>query len=175
MSHTPPAPLLFLDIDGPLIPFGATPGPRPDSAPLLEPHGGANPLAARLDPALGPLLAALPCELVWATTWMDEANQTVGPILGLPTLAVVQWPERPDDRVDAWFGLHWKTRTLVDWAAGRAFVWIDDEIGAADRDWVAEHHRGRALLLRVDPTTGLRRADLAAVAEWLAAVPRTHR
>ncbi|MFC9993707.1 HAD domain-containing protein [Nocardia sp. NPDC127526] len=169
MTHAPPAPLLFLDIDGPLIPFGAARGPRLGAAPLLEPPAGANPLAARLDPGLGPLLTALPCELVWATTWMDEANHTVGPMLGLPTLAVVQWPDRPDDRVDAWFGLHWKTRTVVDWAAGRAFVWIDDEIGAGDRDWVSDHHEGRALLYRVDPRIGLRPGDLAAVAAWLCA------
>ncbi|MEU9895121.1 hypothetical protein ACIBCS_03055 [Streptomyces phaeochromogenes] len=32
------------------------------------------------------LLMALPCELVWATTWMAEANETVAPRLGLPEL-----------------------------------------------------------------------------------------
>ncbi|WP_086665065.1 hypothetical protein [Lentzea kentuckyensis] len=53
-------PLLFLDVDGPLLPFGdgvaGTPG------------------LSRLDPMHGPWLAALPCELIWATTWMDDAN-----------------------------------------------------------------------------------------------------
>ena len=159
-------PLLFLDIDGPLIPFGGT---EQESYPSLGPGGqeDSNPLLTRLDPALGTLLSALPCELVWATTWMHEANRWVAPALGLPTLAVVEWPERPDDRVDEWFGLHWKTRTLVERAAARSFIWIDDEIGDGDREWVSTHHRGRALLYRVDPRTGLHRDDLAAMVEWI--------
>lgn len=53
-------PILFLDVDGPLLPFG-------DGVP-------GTPGLARLDPIHGPWLAALPCELMWATTWMDEAN-----------------------------------------------------------------------------------------------------
>ncbi|MEC3919283.1 HAD domain-containing protein [Nocardia sp. CDC160] len=160
-------PLLFLDVDGPLIPFGMTPGHESDSSPVPTRQDGANPLLARLDPELGPLLAALPCELVWATTWMDEANRSVAPALGLPMLAVVDWPERSDDHVDEWFGLHWKTRTLIEWAQGRSFIWIDDEIGDGDREWVSEHHGDRALLHRVDPRIGLRRNDFAALAEWI--------
>ncbi|WP_443064246.1 hypothetical protein [Streptomyces sp. NBC_00525] len=79
---------------------------------------------ARLDPRLGPLLAALPCELVWATTWEDEANIDLAPRLGLPPLPVVHWPEPSNahEREDQWFGLHWKTRTLLRlarWSPGR--------------------------------------------------------
>ena len=163
--------LLFLDVDGPLIPFGGTPEEYPDGYPtyrparrLRVPASEVNPLLSRIDPALGPRLAALGCELVWATTWMDEANECVAPWLGLPALPVVNWPEpAPDDLP----GVHWKTRPLVDRAAGRAFVWLDDEVTDADRRWVAEHHPGRALLHRVDPHHGLRDADFAAVAEWL--------
>ncbi len=33
--------------------------------------------------------------------------------------------------------MHWKTRRLVQWAAGRRFVWADDEITDTDRMWVA--------------------------------------
>ncbi|MEU0502203.1 HAD domain-containing protein [Nocardia sp. NPDC005998] len=160
-------PLLFLDVDGPLIPFGGASGHESDSSPLPAWQDGANPLLAHLDPGLGPLLSTLACELVWATTWMHEANHSVGPALGLPTLAVVDWPERPDDRIDEWFGLHWKTRTLIEWAAGRSFIWIDDEIGDGDREWVSAHHGGRALLHRVDPRMGLQRNDFATIVEWI--------
>lgn len=65
MTRSDRHPLLFLDIDGPLIPFGGTGYP---TYPLAGDTGG-NPLLDRLDPALGPRSAALPCELVWATTW----------------------------------------------------------------------------------------------------------
>ncbi|WP_405819810.1 hypothetical protein OG241_30780 [Streptomyces sp. NBC_01390] len=170
-------PLLFLDVDGPLIPFGGTreqypdgyPTYRPARRPLL-PAGETNPLLPRIDPALGPRLVALGCELVWATTWMDEANECVSPWLGLPALPVVNWPEpADDDPLDppGAPGVHWKTRPLVDAAAGRDFVWLDDEVTDADRRWVAEHHRGRALLHRVDPQHGMCDADFVAVEEWL--------
>jgi hypothetical protein len=50
-----PRPVLFLDIDEPLIPFGATRERYPDGYPTYVPQkAGANPLLARVNPALGP-------------------------------------------------------------------------------------------------------------------------
>ncbi|WP_405731552.1 HAD domain-containing protein [Streptomyces sp. NBC_01537] len=156
--------LLFLDVDGPLIPFGA------DAYPVYQTGDDSNPLLTRLNPALGALLTALPCDLVWATTWMTEANDCVAPRIGLPPLPVVGRPEEPDEEErDTRNGLHWKTRALVRWAAGRTFAWVDDEITDADRSWVAAHHPGRALLHRVDPRQGLTDADFAVLGEWLRA------
>ncbi|MGW5104399.1 HAD domain-containing protein [Streptomyces sp. NPDC004100] len=155
--------LLFLDVDGALIPYGA-----PDSAYPVYERGVAgtsegHPLLWRVDPALGARLTALGCELVWASTWMDEANEIIAPWLGLPPLPVVEWPDEDEPP-----GLlHWKTRPLVAWAAGRPFVWIDDELTEADRAWVAVHHRGPALLHRVNHVYGLTEADFGAVRGWL--------
>jgi hypothetical protein len=119
----------------------------------------------RLDPGHGARLAALPCDIVWASAWMADANEEIAPVLGLPELPVV---ECPDGDVDEIGGIHWKTRHIVDWAVGRPFVWVDDEIGAGDREWVAVHHAGPALLHRVDGRVGLTDADYAAIREWLA-------
>ncbi|MEV6769659.1 HAD domain-containing protein [Nocardia sp. NPDC051030] len=159
-------PLVFLDVDGPLIPFGGAVGQRAGS-PLRDGRDGSNPLAARLNPTMGPLLSTLQCELVWATTWTHDANRYISPILGLPDLTVIEWPDSQDDRIDAWFGLHWKTRTLVEWAEGRSFIWIDDEIGDGDEEWVSAHHGGRALLHRVDPREGLQLSDFDIFTAWL--------
>ncbi|MEU0947757.1 HAD domain-containing protein [Streptomyces canus] len=158
--------LLFLDVDGTLLPFGAA-----GSYPLYEPAFPLpaavtdHPLLARVDPALGARLMSLGCELVWSTTWGDDANTVLAPWLGLPRLPLVDWPDADDE--DERSGLHWKTRSLVAWAAGRPFVWVDDEITDADRSWVAARHPERALLHRVDHQAGLTEGDFAVLEEWL--------
>lgn len=77
MNERGERPLLFLDVDGPLLPFG--------DGPQHEPSGTASHShLARLDPRIGARLAALPCELVWATTWEEAANTDIAPRLGLP-------------------------------------------------------------------------------------------
>ncbi|MGW8782770.1 HAD domain-containing protein [Streptomyces sp. NPDC055796] len=159
-------PLLFLDVDGPLIPFGATAHELPDGYPTYGADPDANPLLARLDPALGSRLLALPCELVWATTWMADANAWVGPRIGLPELPVVSWPDASEQE-DGRNRTHWKTPALVAHAAGRPFAWVDDEITPADRALVRAHHPAPALLHRVDPRYGLTPADFTVLAAWL--------
>ncbi|WP_373420212.1 MULTISPECIES: hypothetical protein [unclassified Streptomyces] len=96
----------------------------------------------------------------------EDANTRVAPRIGLPSS-----PEADgavgDEEEDVRIGLHWKTRTLVARAAGRPFVWVDDEITGTDRSWVAVHHSGPALLHRVEPRQGLRDDDYAVIDAWL--------
>jgi hypothetical protein len=165
-------PLLFLDVDGPLIPFGASARQYPAVYPACqtgyELKAASNPLLTTINPGHGPQLMALRCDLVWATAWMNDANEIISPRIGLPPLPVVIWPEPSDtDDQDERDGLHWKTRALVAWAAGRSFAWVDDEITNPDQAWVSANHQGHALLHGVDPGRGLTAADYEALAEWL--------
>ncbi|WP_329226831.1 hypothetical protein OG488_06730 [Streptomyces sp. NBC_01460] len=163
-------PLLLIDIDGPLNPYAAlarTPLPEGYTLHEMRPTGWKEgpPLPVLLSPVHGDGLLALAAryELVWATTWKDEANEWVGPRIGLPPLPYIDWPAMHAVRED---GTYWKTRYVVDHADGRPFAWVDDEISDPDRAWVAAHHPGRALLLRVDPWVGLVREDFETLAAW---------
>ncbi|WP_328944243.1 hypothetical protein OG259_24680 [Streptomyces sp. NBC_00250] len=164
MTDPAQRPLLFLDVDGTLLPYGGAQLPS-----TLEEwdrwQRPTNPQLAKVAREHGPRLSALPCEPMWATAWMHDANKVMAPLLGIPELPVVPLPAAPEE--DDPGVLHWKTRALVELAAGRPFVWVDDEIGDLDRTWVSAHHKGPALLHRVNSTTGLTSADLAAVDDWL--------
>jgi len=161
-------PWLFLDVDGVLIPFGASGTTASDvSIDDGEPSRAVNPLIARIRKGIGPVLAALPFELAWATTWESEANDSLTVPLGLPNLPVVAWADAsPDEERDLAAGRHWKTRPLVTWAAGRPFAWVDDEITDRDRSWVSGHHPAPTLLHRVDAATGLTDDDIDLLARW---------
>lgn len=86
-------PVLLVDVDGPLNPYAAKPHRRPEGyqthrllTPRWEaaerrrltewglPNKPVKPLRVWLSPDHGPALEALPFDLVWATTWEEEAN-----------------------------------------------------------------------------------------------------
>jgi hypothetical protein len=170
-------PLLFVDVDGPLNPYAARATRRPEgyrthrmSPPdWARAYPGAEPLRVWLNPEHGPMLLSLPVELVWATTWGHDANDWIGPRIGLPELPVVEWPagEGPDRMFESADGRFWKTQPVADFAAGRPFAWVDDQLTAADERWCARRYPAPTLLLPIDPALGLRSDDIATIGGWL--------
>ncbi|MFC8531969.1 hypothetical protein [Nocardia sp. NPDC057227] len=176
-------PLLFIDVDGPLNPYAAKPHRRPPGyltyrmmPPTwiaqregMEPLGRIAPLRVWLNPEHGPKLLALAdrFELAWATTWEHDANTHIGPEIALPALPVVEWKTSKRFGPD---GTYFKTAELVEYAAGRPFVWLDDELSTRDRRYVEREHSAPALLHWVDPAKGILDDDLGAVAAWAASL-----
>ncbi|MEU8675730.1 hypothetical protein [Streptomyces sp. NPDC048560] len=166
-------PLLLIDIDGPLNPYLALSRPAaPDGFRkyLMRPSGWTEgpALPVLLNSGHGGALLDLAdrYELAWATTWMAEANEWIAPLLGLPELPYIRWPSYGAGIAPA--GVYWKTPPVVEYAAGRPFAWIDDEITEPDRTWVAAHHPARSLLRRIDPWVGLEQDDFDELAAWAA-------
>lgn len=167
-------PLLLIDVDGPL---------NPDvSNNTMNKHNRQNPdrqfrshrLAGYkvwLSRWHGEQLLALAdrFELTWCTTWEHEANEWIGPHLGLPELPVIEFdknwklPSRGD-------GTYFKTHDVVEYAAGRPFAWVDDQISEYDEKYVAERHNGPVRLLWINPAAGLRQPDFDTLASWAASL-----
>ena len=95
MTEAAVRPMLFLDVDGTVLPTAGVKRP----ATLEEWHATwqhpSNPHLAAIVPEHGRRLLALACELVWATAWMDDANRVIAPILGLPELPVADLGDLP--------------------------------------------------------------------------------
>jgi len=189
-------PVLFLDADGPLIPFAAKPHRRPEGFTthrLLtprwtraeqerlsrtgRPHARVKPLRVWADPTLGPRLPLGHYQAVWATTWREEANEYLADLFGLPRLPSATLPEHADtrDRLHrpGRTKPHWKLPYLLDYAQGRPFAWVDDEANDADAAYLERiGYPAPTLLLTADPRTGITARDLDALARFAHACPR---
>jgi hypothetical protein len=138
-------PFLVIDVDGVLNPYHAPPGVVP---PGFTEHTIKG-YRVLLRPQDGPALAAFAdrFELVWATTWEDDANRLLAPILGMPKLPVVHF-EDPTWRTD------WKIPAVAAFVGDRPLAWIDDDF-REDADGWAKGRPAPTLLVRPDPAVGL--------------------
>jgi hypothetical protein len=163
-------PLILLDVDGPLNPWKAKPTRRPVGYATFRmfPDGwhGRKGLRVWLNPRHGDMLGALADatggELVWATTWLEQANELIGPKIGLPELPVMHWDVVGSPR--------WKFDAALRWACGRPLVWFDDDFTAYPRQyhWFTEKRSELPTLLRqIDPRVGLTFDDVSDARDFL--------
>lgn len=194
MAHTG---LLLLDVDGPLNPYAEKPHLRPPGYTTFRHTPTGAWLSGRdarrhkgirvwLNPDHGPALLAVAdatgLELVWATTWLHEANNRIGPAIGLPTLPVIEFPLddlEPDGGGNRWRrDGTWKWSAVAAYAAGRPLAWLDDDHGnplfAAARASFDHQRTGQpTLLCHVDPRTGVQATHLDEIRAWAADLPAT--
>jgi hypothetical protein len=152
-------PLLLVDVDGVLCPsFVGDPLPgyeRFDIGAvdvwLSKQHGDwLNHLATWFD-------------LVWATTWEQDAADILAPALGLPLdMPVIEFTSESANRT-------WKLTDIEEFVEDRPFAWIDDVIGPDAELW-AEMRDFPTLFVHTDPTVGMTQADVTLLEEFAESV-----
>ena len=132
--------VLFLDVDGVLNPYKAQHAPRSWNRTWRK---ETSPGGTRIwvNRQLGETLATLDCDIVWATSWcrhptdLDwlEQTLTVGPWERLDWAATEDAHSRNCMKRPA-------VERYLD-GTDRAAVWVDDELGAEDLDFVTRRRQ----------------------------------
>jgi hypothetical protein len=150
-------PVVLLDLDGVLNPFGAPTCPVGHEERVL--FEGEEPV--RFHPAHGDWIRELAGvgDLWWATGWGENANDRYVPLLGVGPLPVVRFPPVP-------FAPELKVPAIHAAVGSRPAAWIDDNHTDAGRRWAAAR-RSPTLLVPIDPATGWTRTDVDHVVEWV--------
>lgn len=150
-------PVLLLDVDGVLNPYGTA---CPDGYEEHVLFPGDEPV--RVCRAHGAWIRELAgaYDVVWGSAWGAGANRLLGPLLGLPELPYVAFPPVP-------FPAARKVASIDRHLGDRPAAWIDDLLGPEAREWAAAR-TAPTLLLEVDPAVGLTREVVDRALAWAA-------
>ena len=150
-------PLLLLDVDGVLNIYGAVARPPGFTDHDLFPSDDEP---VRLNLAHGAWISEMlaTVDIAWATSWNDEANRLLAPLLGIPPLPVVGMPRPPFEPGD-------KVPRIDAYAGDRPAAWIDDLHTPVAFEWAAARPSA-TLLITADPAVGLTRDAVDRVLAW---------
>lgn len=170
MSNSHPA--VLLDVDGPLNPYDK------GRKHLVVPSDGytrhyikvvGTTYALWLNPEHGDMLSGLAAcsELMWCTAWGEEANTHIAPLIGLPTLPVIELgpPFYSDDAI-------WKRGAVEEQLGERPLAWFDDQFERGDFAWAKTRSAAGhpTLLIDVSPTTGILPSHVDSALAWAKAL-----
>jgi len=158
-------PLLLIDVDGVLNPLARKSPPGFSEQRLAG-------FLVRLSAQHGEWILSLErdhgFELVWATSWEHEANELIGPVIGLPQLPVIEF----DNKLIG-SGYTWKLPAIREYVANRSFAWFDDDLGSDARLWARRRNRSEKIptrLIEIPPLVGLREYDIEQAQKFAAKV-----
>jgi hypothetical protein len=142
-------PVLFLDVDGVLNPYG-----RDCPAGFAEHDLFPTEEPVRVNREHGlwitELLGAF--DVVWASFWNEDANSILAPLLGIDPLPMLAMPSAPGPP-----GV--KVPLVASRAGERPVTWIDDAHAPEALTWSRER-AAPTLLITTDPAIGLVRAHV---------------
>lgn len=171
-------PLIAVDVDGVLNQLSKTEEPEPGWRDAYVSMYGSV-FRIRHNKSHGEKLLALAAdtgaELVWCTTWEDQANEHIAPLVGLPKLPVVSLsPGRAEMKFSEYRTPgQIKSRALQAYAATDegvcGWAWFDDDARAQDIEWSS----AAELLVEIDSRTGLQDKHFEAAREWFGSIDWT--
>lgn len=111
-------------------------------------------------------------DLVWCSSWNEQANTVLAPIIGFPELPILRVGDKPAHKIYDEDRVLWKTPKVMQAFSeggeyyGRQFAWLDDSTRRVDRNCVDEvfspdHHRLTLIQSNMGFTDFHRRACMA--------------
>lgn len=149
---------IYLDIDGVLNPFDYPPAelPWPDYKEHVVYAGGTR-FHLLLSQMMATALTELDAEIVWTTTWQEDA-ETVGREIGIEGRDYLE------------LGRTWKLGAIMNDLHDNPgpYVWIDDdEVDAYSKDDLSRVHDFPQLAIRPYPNVGLTPGDIESIQEFI--------
>jgi hypothetical protein len=157
MSAIPERPLLVVDVDGVLNPYGPEcPGGYTEHRLFPE-----DEMPVRICTHHGPWLRELSrsFDLIWGTAWREDERARLSGLLDLPPFHGAV--ELPRGQFDAAL----KIPAIDRIGENRPLAWIDDLLSPAAWVW-AESRTAPTLLVPVDPALGLTRRHVTMLLGW---------
>ena len=157
LSVTSTRPVLLVDVDGVLNPFGFDGTPKGFDAHHFFPE---DDYPVYLSEEHGRWLRELSdhFEMVWATGWGGDANRLLAPFFGLPAWPTIPFPPIPFDPAE-------KVPAIDLFVGDRPCAWIEDNMTPEALDWAARRS-SPALTIDVEPSVGLTREMVDQLLEW---------
>ena len=157
MTTAATKPVLLVDVDGVLNPYGFDQPPSGFTPYRFFPEDDDPVLLAELH---GVWLRELShvFDMVWASAWGEEANRFIAPLFRLPKWPTIPFPPIPFDPAQ-------KVPAIDLFVGDRVCAWVEDKMTKEAFDWAAKR-AVPTLLVDVEPSIGLTREMTEQLLEW---------